>query len=204
MDTKTIPADTAAATGAGSLAEWRKAMADRDAAKAAYDEFLAEWSPKHDAMQVEVDKVPHVTLRPDPYTGKEDAVTTADTLFINRARATLRDVDAGKVRFDSFADLQSHLQLCRDVVAADDGRQAQIKAIQDRFAKNDACNKLDELCDALCDCELKLMEFPSPDLSALRWKLDRLREDDGEIVPWSADYVAQTFADIDRLLPKAA
>lgn len=46
-----------------------------------------------------------------------------------------------------------------------------------------------------------LMDMPAPDLSALRWKLAQLRDDDGDLVGWSADFVRQTFLDVDRLMP---
>jgi hypothetical protein len=50
-----------------------------------------------------------------------------------------------------------------------------------------------------------LMGMPSPDLAALRWKLDEVIDADTEAdrgtSAWSAGYVAQTMADIARLLP---
>lgn len=46
-----------------------------------------------------------------------------------------------------------------------------------------------------------LMDMPAPDLSALRWKLAQLRDDDGSLAGWSADFVHQTFLDVDRLMP---
>jgi len=48
------------------------------------------------------------------------------------------------------------------------------------------------------------MAMPAPDLEALRWKLTRIFEPDDfepEFTPsWRREYLAQTFADIDRLL----
>jgi hypothetical protein len=45
-----------------------------------------------------------------------------------------------------------------------------------------------------------LMALPAPDLSAHRWKLVQLRDGDGDLVGWSADFVHQTFVDVDRLV----
>ncbi len=52
----------------------------------------------------------------------------------------------------------------------------------------------------------QLMEImPAPDLAALRWKLEQLlRSDayDGECIPaWTLEHIAQTIADVRRLLP---
>lgn len=51
------------------------------------------------------------------------------------------------------------------------------------------------------NAENALLYAPAPNLAALRWKLDRLLAiDTGETDAWSAEHVAQTVADVERLL----
>lgn len=50
----------------------------------------------------------------------------------------------------------------------------------------------------------QLMDMPAPDLAALRWKLEQLHEGDGGMPAWTAEYIAQTYADVARLMPKEA
>lgn len=60
----------------------------------------------------------------------------------------------------------------------------------------------DRLGDAASDAGEVAMDTPAPDLAALRWKLEQLRDPDGDLGAWTASYVEQTFADIARLLPE--
>lgn len=59
----------------------------------------------------------------------------------------------------------------------------------------------DRLCNEACAADDELMQTPSPDLKALRFKLERiLATDDSGTEGWSADYVQQTVEDMRRLL----
>lgn len=62
---------------------------------------------------------------------------------------------------------------------------------------------LNRLAESVCETESRLIEMPAPDLSALRWKLERLLaiDPDGTTSGWHGDYVRQTASDIARLLP---
>lgn len=66
--------------------------------------------------------------------------------------------------------------------------------------------RADALGEAVGKAQQEVLETPAPDLAALRYKLDYLLGDDStDSTPaWSADFVAQTLADIARLLPDAA
>lgn len=50
------------------------------------------------------------------------------------------------------------------------------------------------------------MDMPAPDLAALRWKLDYITEEardpQGSLGSYTHKFVAQTLADIARLLPE--
>lgn len=67
-----------------------------------------------------------------------------------------------------------------------------------------ADDRIDELCTADADAECELMNMPAPHRAALRWKLDRIFEPDGETLEtmpaWSGDFIRQTIADYQRLL----
>ena len=64
----------------------------------------------------------------------------------------------------------------------------------------------ERLVTVMCDAEEKVLQTPAPDLPALRWKLERIIDADPEngrgTSSWGPDYVAQTMADIARLLPE--
>jgi len=68
---------------------------------------------------------------------------------------------------------------------------------------------LADLCDSsvdeLDDADRQLMRMPAPHGAALKWKLQEIIEvgADGFTGSYSADYVAQTLADIARLLGDA-
>jgi hypothetical protein len=78
----------------------------------------------------------------------------------------------------------------------------------DEESGHEAANDHSEgLTDRMIEALDVLMGMPSPDLAALRWKLDEVIDADTEAdrgtSAWSAGYVAQTMADIARLLPEA-
>lgn len=75
----------------------------------------------------------------------------------------------------------------------------------------DIYDRQQELCEQFVDAQSEVMNTPAPHLSALRWKLDQILvlehsddSDGGSTPSWTRKYVAQTFDDIARLLPKGA
>lgn len=75
-------------------------------------------------------------------------------------------------------------------------RTAAIKSISD-----DVWAESEEFAGAVADAESDLMGMPAPQRQALLWKLEKLLEITGDSTPsWSADYAAQTLADMRRLL----
>ena len=64
----------------------------------------------------------------------------------------------------------------------------------------------ERLVEVMCDAEEAVLQTRAPDLQALRWKLERVIDADPEkghgTSPWAPEYVAQTLADIARLLPE--
>jgi hypothetical protein len=102
-----------------------------------------------------------------------------------------RDPEAVKARHRAALD---SVQAFRDA-EAQHNRESGMGEADERWGK---------LAEANCEAQRMLMDMPAPDLAALGWKLARLRDDDGGLVAWEADYIRQTFADIDRLLPKGA
>jgi hypothetical protein len=65
----------------------------------------------------------------------------------------------------------------------------------------DDARKGDELATAQAEAERYLMAMPAPDRTALLWKLELLLKGDGESIEiWDLNFVAQTVADMRRLL----
>lgn len=188
-----------AKAGPGDRTAWDMAMADHLRAVAASDAFDARINAITNAYRKTVEKVPHTTLRPDPYTGHTTPITTADEWFVARARRHVAEVDAGKCWLDpAFPSLHEHLQLCRDVVAAADARDAEIKRIDERTGYSAGHEHYDALTTAICDTETVLLNMPAPDGEALFWKVERLYSP-GEGI-WAAGVEDQTYADLRRFL----
>jgi hypothetical protein len=103
-------------------------------------------------------------------------------------------MDAGKMRSDPLPGLQEHAQLQRDLSRAANERDATIQAIRDRYEMDRLDDRSEELGDALSDAEAALMKTPAPGLAALRLKLERLPEKDGDMPAWSSSYIAQTIS----------
>ena len=182
------------------------------AAFASYQSVMAEnavFSPRHADLwqkcKSACERVPHVTFRPDPYSGATQPVTTADDWFVRSARLAVVEVDNGKRHLDPIPALQKHFTLQREVAQAADERDAAIQCIRDSFGMDAADQESDDLGDRLCEVSQALMNVPAPDLAGLRLKLDHLLVEEGsDSTPcWSMDFARQTIADIARLLPEA-
>jgi hypothetical protein len=111
-------------------------------------------------------------------------------------------LDTGKMHLDPLPGLREHYEIKRDLVKAADERDAAIQAIRDRYSMDELDERSEAYGNAIAEAQSALMGMPAPDLAALRWKLMQLRDgDDGPTACYEAGYVAQTFADIDRLMP---
>lgn len=202
----TIPAGAAPA----DRRAWEHALAIHQRAKQAEEAFYPVWQGLHAKCRADCENVPHIVLRPDPYTGRNRPVSTADWFYVARARDAVKKLDAGETYLDpSSPSVQAHYQLQRDVAAAADDYDSDIQAIRDGYGMDEADDHFEALGEATNNAEAAVMATPAPDLAALRWKLDRLLElehtddeDGGSFPAWAGHYVAQTLADIARLLPE--
>ena len=201
-----VPATALTIPTSGDRSEWNAAFDAYNAAKTEDDAFNAVFSDLHDRWTAATEAVPHQTFRPDVYSGRFQPVSTADRIFVADARRTIRDLAEGKRRHDPLPELEQHTELCREVAAAADERDAKISQISQRMGYDQAETKWDALGGRVSDAENALLATPAPDVAALRWKLDRLtvdvREHEVSLPAWTAEYLSQTLADIARLLPE--
>lgn len=110
----------------------------------------------------------------------------------------------GRCRLDDIPDVQERFRLDRLLVQAADERQAQLDAIRDRLGYGEADDKADKLGDREHETRWALMEIPAPTLPALFWKLEYLLASaDAQTGSWSNQAIAQTVADMRRLLGEA-
>jgi len=187
--TVALSAPTIAKTLPASRAAWDKAMADLERAKAASDAYEVEYWRVEAAYRADVDKVPHVTSG-DMGMGRR--ISTADSDEVRRMRAGL--VSVRYLETCAYVDHKAR----QDFIDAADARDAQIAAIN-QLHRWDAVNEhYDNLSSAICAAEEALLNLPAPDGEALLWKVNRLYAP-GEGI-WSADYEAQTHADLHRFL----
>lgn len=199
-----IKAANPSSATAPSREDWEAAVRAYREAVDAYQRFTPAYDQKCGECDAACEQVPHVEFQPTSYSGRSSSFSTADAWEVKRARSDTKALAEGRMRLDDLPGLREHYALIGQLAKAADERDAEIHRIREQHGMNAA----DELCDQLgareAEARNALMEMPAPDLSALRWKLGQLREDDGELVPWSAEYVEQTFADIARLLPEGA
>lgn len=119
-------------------------------------------------------------------------------------RATDRSTwDAAMQTFISAdAEFQAFLPEYREIEQARE--VAEGKAANDLPGWGAAVERLEDLGDKAHDARWSLMAMPAPDLPALRWKLEHLLELEGDsVAPWSAEAIADTVADMRRLIVEA-
>ncbi|MDP9412805.1 MAG: hypothetical protein M3Q08_01665 [Pseudomonadota bacterium] len=196
----------AAATIPAERSAWDRAFAAYKAASAEDQAFNAVFDRLYARCKAAEEAIPHNVLRPDPYTGQATPVSTADRMFVQHARSWVEKITAGTMKLDPLSSLQEHYQLCQEVAAAADERDAKVEAVRARFGMDDAEEKWEALGQRAYEAEWALMEIPAPDAPALLFKLEKLLEveRDGSTAPWAERAVRQTIADARRLLAREA
>lgn len=132
---------------------------------------------------------------------------TTDDLAAKWADAfeRMREAYAACLRYDQalypMMDLQAEF-CARHGLEKPDGRadfadrRKALLAANPAYAVPEAMYEENErLTDAYVALTDELMNMPAPDLTALRWKLDRT-----EGTSWAPEYLAQMHADMDRLM----
>lgn len=181
-------------------ASWDAAMAVFLEAERESNALSEELDHAHRAFLERCEKVPHVTLASDPYTGRYLPVSTADARAVAEARRLVRDVAEGRCRLGPILELQKHYELFRQLAAAADERQALIGAIDAETGYSKAEQEHDSAVDKMCEARDALIAMPAPDGEALLWKLDWLFFTDHV---WNEDFVAPAIADARRMLKAA-
>ena len=202
----TIPAigfaaPAAAQTVTTGRTAWNRAFAAMEHAKAACAAEEALHQPVWEAYAAAKAAVPHTTLRPDPYSGRHEPVTTADFRLVEEARRLVNNVAAGKCRLetDRYPSLKAHYELCQDLVAADDERDAEIQRIDQQLGYSETYDRYEAAAEALCDAQQALHDLPSPDSAALLWKLEDTWLGDEE-ASYLKSRVSMILTDARRLL----
>lgn len=192
-----ITMPTAALAIRRDRSDWDRAMARFRAAERECQAIGRKDEEVQRAYFERAKAVPHVTLRPDPYTGRHNSVSTADERFALEARSLVRDVDAGKCHLDALPDLQEHLRLCREMVGAADRRQAELDAIDVELGRTASEKAYDAAVDRMGEARDALIAIPAPDGEALLWKLEWLFFSDHL---WDEEFAAPAIADAKRIL----
>lgn len=185
---------------------WNAAMDAFRKAEVEADATEAVFMPLHDTVRAEIAALPHKPLPSDPYVGGR-GVTTENRAYVDLARRRIEEWDAGKVRLEQHVreDYEQHIAACRKIVGVDDERKAEIAAIEQQHGYREAEERCEALGEVRYEAEWALMELPAPDLPALRWKLEKLLEvHNGSCAGWSEEAIAQTVADMQRLMAGTA
>lgn len=196
-----LPAAAAIAAIPADRSAWDRAFAAYEKAKAEDEAYDAIFNPVYDQWKAEVEAIPHRTFGPDLYIGRA-TISTEDRVQIATVRKRVEDADNGKITCAPGHAMEKHLELCREIVAFDDARQAQVKAIEDRLNWQELNDKWEAVGQAAYEAECEVLDTPAPDLPALLFKLEKLlhADEDGSTSPWCEQKVAQTMADARRLL----
>lgn len=167
---------------------WDKALAARNAAKAAADHYeRAVWTPAHKQMQ---------RLAPRP----EQSFTV-----INHG------IPYGyTVKSDKPSALFDHPVLeVREKAKEIAGKLERHCTVSKQLRLDDIGQRCDELGSALVNAEAVLIRTPAPDLSAFHMKLSMMfgpevRGEDHGSDEWCPEYINALMADANRLLTKEA
>jgi hypothetical protein len=180
---------------------WDRAFATYQQAKAVYDHEQARHEPIYEAYQAEADAVPHAILRPDPYSGHFAPVSTANWHLVRDARRLVKDVAAGKcwLETDKYPSLKDHWELCQDLAAAADTRDAAIHRIDQRHGYTRSWKQVERAMGVMEKASRALHDIPAPDGPALVWKMEDLWLGDEEAA-YGGGLVSQLLADARRLL----
>jgi hypothetical protein len=178
---------------------WDAAMARFRIADREADEAGARFNGVEEKFFELLQKIPHVTIGPDLYTGRTQPVSTEDAQMVREARTLVRQLAEGRRWHEpGIPGLEEHTQFCRNLAAAADKRDAQIEALDAELGYSKANDAHDAAIEKMCAARDRLIEMPAPDGEALLWKLDWLFFSDH---CWTEEgYVDQTVADTRRML----
>jgi hypothetical protein len=179
-------------------------MQSFQSAKAEDEAFTKGYMQLWESCKEECERIPHVALGRDPHSNYLGPVSTANAQYLYMARRDVSALDEGRLHIDPLPGLQEHERLMREIVRAADKRDAAVQRVRDRYEMDAADERSEALTERFLEARDTLMDMPAPDLAALRWKLEQLPENDGDLAPWTGAFVRQTFADVARLLPPAA
>lgn len=190
-------------TATGSPVSWDEAMTAYEQAHAEAEAFTPIWNELCEKEREGILAIPHATFRPDPHAGRSDPVSTADDSYVKDARRLVREVATGKCRLETetYPSLKEHFELCKEVAAAADERDAKIEALLVSLGMDEAEAKMEALGERQYETEWALLEMPAPDSAALLWKLEKLMLlEDGSCPPWGGRAIGPALNDARRLL----
>lgn len=195
-----VPA--AAMPSAPDRRAWDATLSELAAVEAEDRAFSPGWAATYERCSAECETIPHADFGTDSARSYLGPASTSNWPYVAQARKDVAALDDGRMRFDPLPDLQEHERLMRGVVDASARRERAVQEVRDRYGMDAADERMEDLGDRLADLRSRLMAIPAPDLAALRVKLLMIPDEkDGDMPPWSADYVRQTFDDVRRLLP---
>lgn len=142
-----VPVAAIASSPSVDRSAWARALAAYEQAKADDEAYNSVYEALSDQCQQEEQAIPHVVFRPDPDTGHQQPITTADQLYVRRAKRLVNDVKAGKIRLETvqYPSLNEHWQLSQEVAAAAEKREAKVAAVRARFGMEQAEEKWEAL-----------------------------------------------------------
>ena len=167
------------------VSEYAEAIA---AARKYHDEVF--W-PAHEAWQAECEKIPHVTLEPDPYSGKTHPLSTANFADVLDAKGW---VLAG-TRVDPIPSLVAHAKLMHRLYDASQQREHAKRRLSALLRVDEYFHRHEDMESAASELFNELIESPAPDQAALAWKLERLWGDEpgaGYCEEWTQAIVADS------------
>lgn len=188
-----------ASAGVVNRSQWEAALTTYERAKAEREVFGLRFDAIHDAWKANRPTTDGIHWQKFPFENRDHV---ARTLNLEERWIAYQQAE-GKTWWSKDREATK-----RDYRAALDSVQAYRDA-ELLHGRNSGFDAAEEHYDALTDAEIeaqdRMLATPAPDLAALRYKLGFIFADEGSetITPWSQNYIAQTKADISRLLGDA-
>lgn len=178
-------------------AKWYRMKAEFERLEAAEIAFARDvYHPVHEAWQEAVKAIPHETITVAP--GRTYTTACPHDLRSAKTIVELADRKTGDRAETDYS------RACRELLAAQERREAEMRRLAVELRVDEYGDEDDRIGNLRYNAEWALMEAPAPDRPALLWKLENLFEvENGSTAGWSESAVAQTLADMRRLLGDA-
>lgn len=178
-------------------AQWDAALARYNQTKADCEAYDAVWHAIHEQFTATKPSLDSIDWREFPGVCDRDRFARTEDVD-RRWQAFL--AGEGKTWWGDAESIKARHRAALDSIVA---YRVALERHDGVIGMSAAADHSEKLTDLHSEADEAVMNLPAPDLAALRWKIERFRDNDGDLDCWTDKFVAQTYADLARLIPVA-